>query len=213
MKIEVIPVSPLAQNCRILVCEETGAAVVVDPGYDADDIFAQLALVNVKPLYLLATHGHFDHVGAAAAVQEKFAIPFYIHQADAELAKKAPLIATRYGMYACRAPRIDGYLSDGQQIVFGNCRGSVIHTPGHSPGCVCFLFGRDLICGDLLFAGTVGRTDLPGGSLQELKSSLREKILPLPPETRVHSGHGPNTTIGDEESWLRDFVNSQEEDF
>jgi glyoxylase-like metal-dependent hydrolase (beta-lactamase superfamily II) len=212
MKIIIIPVSPLAQNCRILVCEETLAAAIVDAGYDAGDILARVAEAKVKPQYLLATHGHFDHVGAAVTLQEKFGIPFYMHQADAAMAGQASFIAARYGMAGCRAPRIDGYLTDGQVLTIGNCQGKVLHTPGHSPGSVCFLFGSDLVCGDLLFAGAVGRTDLPGGSVQELKRSLREKILPLPADTRVHSGHGPNTTLGEEEHWLRDFVNGEEDE-
>lgn len=206
MQIEIVVVSPFQQNCHLLICEETRAAVIIDAGDEAQKILRAVKSLAISPKYLLATHGHIDHVAAVATVQETLGIPFYMHRDDVPLVEIIPAKAAMFHMPESRLPKIDGYLKDGDRLTFGKCAGQVLHTPGHSPGNISFLFGRDLFCGDLLFAGNVGRTDLPGGSLSVLKRSLRDKILTLAYDTRVFPGHGPTTTVGEEASWLLDFV-------
>ncbi|NUM36004.1 MAG: MBL fold metallo-hydrolase [Candidatus Brocadiae bacterium] len=195
MRMERIVVGPFQQNARVLVCEKTNEAILIDPGDEAELIEKKIQAMGVKIQYILATHAHIDHIGGVAVLQKKFTWPFYMHKGDEELAKSLPFQAAKYEIEGVEVPRIDKYIEDGEALFFGECRGIVIHTPGHSPGGVSFLFGEDVFVGDVLFSNSIGRTDLPGGSFAILQKSIKERLYTLPGNTRVHPGHGYSTTI------------------
>jgi len=196
LKIETIVNGPFQENCYLAWEEETNAAICIDPGDEAARIVrkARFLSLDVKGVY--ATHGHIDHAGAVAAVCEALAIPFAIHPADAFLLEGLPNQARMFGLPPMPIPRIDRELADGDTVEFGGIRGEVLCTPGHSPGGVCFRFDEVVFVGDTLFAGSIGRTDLPGGSARQLITSIKERLLVLPDELRALSGHGPATSIG-----------------
>jgi hydroxyacylglutathione hydrolase len=196
LKIETIVNGPFQENCYLAWEEETKAAILIDPGDEAARLVrtARFLGVDVKGVY--ATHGHIDHAGAAAAVCEALSAPFAIHPADGFLLDGLPDQARMFGLPPIVAPRVDRELADGDAIEFGGLRGEVICTPGHTPGGVCFRFGDVVFVGDTLFAGSVGRTDLPGGSTRQLLASIRDRLLVLPDDLRAFSGHGPATSIG-----------------
>ncbi|WP_372369996.1 MBL fold metallo-hydrolase [Candidatus Uabimicrobium sp. HlEnr_7] len=198
MRIEVLTVSPFAQNARILVCEETKKAVVIDPGDEVERILQRVQALKVEVEYIWATHGHIDHVGGVYEMQQKLQVPFFMHKDDEEMLKSLPIQGQHFGLVINDIPQVDRFIDESDTLSFGNCSCSILHIPGHSPGSVGFLFGKDLIGGDALFADSIGRTDLPGGCFETLKKSILEKLYTLPEETIVHTGHGPNTTIKQE---------------
>lgn len=200
MIFETLVVGQLGVNCFILADRETKEGVVVDPGADSEEILAVVKANGIKVRYILNTHGHFDHVGGNRRLVEATGATLMIHQGDEPFLSRASRSATMYGLKAEDSPAPGAYLTDGQVITFGSTELRVIHTPGHSPGGSCFYLpgeGR-LISGDTLFAESIGRTDLTGGSQEQLVGSIRTKLLPLPEETKVYPGHGPATTIGHE---------------
>jgi glyoxylase-like metal-dependent hydrolase (beta-lactamase superfamily II) len=202
MIFETLVVGQLGVNCFILADPETLDGVVVDPG---DEIGAILDLVKARGIrvkYILNTHGHFDHVGGNRKMVAATGAPLLIHQGDEPWLSRAARSASNYGLQAEDSPQPAAFLTDGQTITFGTLELKVIHTPGHTPGGCCFYLpaAGKLISGDTLFAESVGRTDLPGGSQEQLISSIRTKLLALPDDTRVYPGHGPATTIGHEKS-------------
>ncbi len=195
MIVEVFPVGALQVNCVVLGCPVSRKAVVIDPGADLELIEDALRRHDLTVELILNTHGHFDHVGANAALKESTGAPLLIHAADVNLLQLARRQAEAYGLAAEDSPLPDTELRGGEILQFGEQRLEVLHTPGHSPGCVCFYSAGLLVSGDTLFAGSVGRTDLPGGNHQQLLNSIQEKLAGLPPETKVLPGHGPSTTI------------------
>jgi glyoxylase-like metal-dependent hydrolase (beta-lactamase superfamily II) len=190
---------PFQSNCWIVGCEETLEAVIIDPGDEAG-IFNILKEHRLKRKSLIHTHGHLDHVSATAAVQRRTGAHALIHQADQTLLDNLPLQAAMFGLTPPGRPIIDQYIQEGDWIAFGKYTLSVLETPGHSPGGVCLeLVGEGvLFAGDTLFRRSIGRTDLWGGSYQQLLNSIRKKLWPLPDDIIVYSGHGPATTIGEE---------------
>lgn len=198
MMIDVLPVGPLQVNCVILGCSASRKAAVIDPGDDFDSILAVLKKHQLEVEIILNTHGHFDHIGANAALKEHSGAPLYIHPRDINLLQLAKTQGALYGLNVRNSPAPDHELSDGETLQFGEQKLKVLHTPGHSPGCVCFYADGLLVSGDTLFAGSVGRTDLPGGNHQQLLDSIRTKLAGLPAETRVIPGHGPDTSLGHE---------------
>jgi len=198
MKYEKIVVGALETNCYLAFCEKSRECAVIDPGADPEKIIRIIDDKDLKPVVLLNTHGHIDHIGGNKAIKEKFGVPLYIHK-DYEKMLKSVLqsgLALLLGSKASPAP--DKLLNEGDIIDIGESKLEVIHTPGHSPGSVSFLTDMVLFSGDTLFCGGVGRTDLPGGSWDKLVNSIRKKILTLPDETLVLPGHGPATTVGQE---------------
>lgn len=195
-----LPVGPLEVNCFILGCEETRRGVVIDAGGDAGEIIAAVERHGLTIDYLINTHGHFDHIGANRALKEQFGARLLIHAADAPLLERAATTARSYGIPGENSPPADAFLSDGMEIAFGNVRMTVLHTPGHTPGCCCLYLEAEktVITGDTLFADSIGRTDLPGGSHPQLLESVRTKLFTLPDEVKAYPGHGPDTTIGHE---------------
>ena len=187
MKIRKIPVGMLQENCYF-VSDENGETAVIDPGDEADRLLGLLQSGGLTPRCILLTHGHFDHVGAAAALAERYHCPVYLHEADRALPARltgGPLPQTRA-------------LHEGDELAVGALRVRVLETPGHSAGSVSLLCCDALFSGDTIFAGgSWGRTDFPGGSEPALRASLR-RLAALPPQTRVFPGHGPETTIAAE---------------
>jgi len=198
MKYELVVVGALDTNCYLVYCEETRACAIVDPGAEPGKIFAAVAALELKPALILNTHGHLDHIGANRDMKEKYAVPLYLHAADAGMLEVTEHIELSLLLGARDSPPPDRLLVDGDKITVGRTSLRVLHTPGHTPGSVGFLGNRVFFSGDTLFCGGVGRTDLPGGSWKDLEKSIREKILVLPGETVVLPGHGPWTTVEQE---------------
>ncbi len=200
MIIKKLEVGPIMANCFILGCENTKEAVVIDPGDDADRILMELAKSELKVKYLINTHGHFDHVGANKRMKETTGAELAIHQDDEPMLNELSSNALMFGLSAENSPPADIVLKDGDEISFGEITLKVIHTPGHSRGGICLYTPGHLFAGDTLFAGSIGRTDLPGGDYDTLISSIKEKLLHLDEKTMVYTGHGPETTIGNEKA-------------
>lgn len=187
-------------NCYIVWDKATGEGAVIDPGADAADIERAVRDNGVKVAYIINTHGHFDHVGADGAVKERLGGLVAIHSSDEPILSEAHEHARFFGVAAQAQPSPDVLLKDGDAIAFGGVTLKVIHTPGHTRGGVCLYNEADkvLFTGDTLFAGSVGRTDFEGGSMDDLMRSIQKRILPLGDAVRVLPGHGPESTIGDE---------------
>lgn len=198
MILESLPTGPLQVNCYILGCETTRHAAVIDPGGDVEQILALLQQLNLKLQMVINTHGHFDHVGGNSELLEKTGVDLLLHRDDCELLRRAADHAAVYGLPTVTSPTPQRVLLGEETITLGELQIKVLHTPGHTPGGVCLLVEDQVIVGDTLFAGSIGRTDLPGGDHQQLIDSIRAKLLPLPDATVAHPGHGPATTIGRE---------------
>lgn len=200
MLFDIVVVGPLGVNCCLLGCEETGHGIVVDPGGDVERILAAIQQRKLTVTAIINTHGHFDHVGGNAQLKQATGAELLIHPADEPMLSRVTSVASMYGMRAENSPAPDRFLEDGLQIRFGKYALQVIHTPGHTPGGCCLYLEAEqkLISGDTLFADGVGRTDLPGGSYEQLAASIRNCLFTLPDQVEVWPGHGPATTIGHE---------------
>jgi len=198
MKYEMVVVGTLETNCYLVYCKETLECAVVDPGADPERIIRQIAELGLKPVILINTHGHVDHVGANLDIKTKYDIPLCIHSSDSKMLNN--ILATAMGLFlgAKKSPEPDRFLEDGDSIPIGKSHLKVIHTPGHSPGSISLSGDGFLLSGDLLFCGGVGRTDLPGGSWSVLEESIRSRIFTFPDDTIVLPGHGPSTSVGQE---------------
>jgi len=200
MEFITLVVGPLETNCYLVFCPDTRECLIIDPGAEPEKIIRAIKENNLQPIGIINTHGHVDHVGGNLEIKNKFTVPLYLHQADLRLLQQAHRGELSFFLQAKPSPPPDESLEDGQEIVFGQSRLTVLHTPGHTPGSVS-LFGDGLLfSGDTLFNGGVGRTDLPGGDWTALRKSIKEKILALPDETEVLPGHGPKTTVGQEKA-------------
>jgi len=197
---EILPVGPLQCNCSVIGDEATREAMVIDPG---DDIEAVLALIdkhNLQVKQIVITHAHIDHVGGAMNLRSATRAPILLNQNDYALLKMLDVQAAWIGMKNPGKVEIDHSLGQADTVRAGSLSADVMHTPGHTEGSICLYFAAEnkLIAGDTLFAGSIGRTDLPGGSMERIIQSLHEKVLALPDDTLVVPGHGPLTTIGEE---------------
>jgi hydroxyacylglutathione hydrolase len=197
---EILPVGPLHCNCSVIGDEVTREAMVIDPGDNIDDVLALVTKHNLQVKQIVITHAHIDHVGGAMKLRARTGAPILLNQNDYALLEMLDVQATWLGMASPGKVEIDQSLGQGDTLKAGPLTASVIHTPGHTEGSICLYFPREkkLIAGDTLFAGSIGRTDLPGGSFKKIVDSLYEKILALPDDTVVVPGHGPSTTIGQE---------------
>jgi hydroxyacylglutathione hydrolase len=201
MIIETFPVGPIGCNCTILGDEETHEAIVIDPGDDPEEILARLEKHKLKATQLVCTHTHIDHVGAIHEVQERLGTPAAIHKADLFLFDKLDVQAQWCGMPVPKRGVIDQFVADGDAVSCHGVEMGVIHTPGHTPGSSTFHLKGErniLFTGDTLFMQSIGRTDLWGGSYQEILRSIEKKLLTFDDDTLVIPGHGQATTIGHE---------------
>jgi len=196
--IETLAVGPIQANCFILGCEETREAVVIDPGEEADRILALVAETNLTVKYIINTHGHMDHVSANKKMHEATGAPILIHSLDAPMLDQVADSAAAWGFKAENSPAPERQLQDDDEITFGNITLTVIHTPGHTRGGISLYTDGEVFVGDTLFAGSIGRTDFPGGSFEVIRESIQQKLFQLGDNVRVHTGHGPATTIGHE---------------
>jgi hydroxyacylglutathione hydrolase len=196
----VFPVGPLQCNCSVIGDDETRQAMVIDPGDQIDDILRILKTENLTLKQIVITHAHIDHVGGAMKLKAATGAPILMNQKDEALLKMLDVQAAWIGMRPPGAVEVDEAVGQGRVLQVGGISLNVIHTPGHTEGSICLYFPeqRILVAGDTLFAGSIGRTDLPGGSYEKIMRSLHNQVLELPDETQVIPGHGPVTTIGEE---------------
>ena len=200
MILETFPVGPLQCNCTILGDEQAGEAIVIDPGDEVGRIHRRLMELGLKLKQILITHGHIDHVGGALKLKRLTGAPILLNEADLPQLKMMETQAGWLGIATPETAPPDDLLADGLVVSIDSFPATVIHTPGHTQGSVCLHFAplKLLVAGDTLFAGSIGRTDLPGGDGGQIIDSIESRLLSLPDETRVLPGHGPATTIGTE---------------
>lgn len=202
MKIKVLTVGPIETNCYIVSCPKTKEAVVIDPGDEGERIleFIKDEQLNVK--FIINTHGHHDHIGANKDIKDATKAQLLVHEKDGDMLIDPNKNLSKYMGINTVEPGADQKLQDGDTVTFGDLSFKVIHTPGHTPGGICLFSKDNKICftGDTLFNGSVGRTDLPGGSYATLMKSIRERLVTLSNEVAIYPGHGPKSTIGDEKA-------------
>jgi hydroxyacylglutathione hydrolase len=200
MILETYPVGPLQCNCTLLGDEDAHEAIVIDPGDEVDRIHKRLIELKLKLKQILITHAHIDHIGGARKLKKLTAAPILLNENDLPLLKMMAMQAAWLGVPTPETAPPDSSLTDGMRIGLDRYPAEVLHTPGHTQGSVCLHFApmNLVIAGDTLFAGSIGRTDLPGGDFPQIIDSIRTRLLALPDETKVLPGHGPATTIGEE---------------
>ena len=197
MIVTQVTVGPFQENCYLVSDPVTGASAIVDPGSEPEKIIAEVEKLGRDPEAIWITHAHVDHIGAVAAIKRRWNVPVYLHPLDEPLYRVGGRQAQLYGIPYEDPPAPDHWFADGETLKLGKLELVVLHVPGHAPGHVILHGHGNAIVGDCLFAGSIGRTDLPFSNPAQLESSLK-KIAALPPETVVHPGHGPTTTIGEE---------------
>ncbi|HSL91093.1 MAG TPA: MBL fold metallo-hydrolase [Candidatus Limnocylindrales bacterium] len=198
VRVHVMEVGPLAVNCYLVEHVPTRKAVVIDPGGDGGAILGEIGRLGLAVDKILLTHGHFDHVGAVAHLRDKSGAKVHIHPDDVGRMKTARRQGLMFGLSVADPPPPDVLVGDGDTVTFEDRVFLVAHTPGHTPGCVSYIMEKTAFVGDLIFAGSIGRTDLPGGDHDALIRAVREKIFVLPDDTVLFPGHGPTTTVGEE---------------
>ena len=197
---EILRVGPLQCNCSVIGDETSHEAMVIDPGDDVHEVLDLIRKHNLQVKQIVITHAHIDHVGGAMKLRTATGAPILLNQNDYALLKMLDAQAAWIGMPSPGKVDIDGSVTTGESVSAGSLTADILHTPGHTEGSICLYFAADkkLIAGDTLFAGSIGRTDLPGGSMPKILHSLHDTVLALPDETLVVPGHGPLTTIGEE---------------
>jgi hydroxyacylglutathione hydrolase len=201
LKVALVPVTPFEQNCSILICQETNKAAIVDPGGDLPKIIDALAQLKTHAEKILLTHGHIDHCAGAPALAKELNIPIEgPHEDERFWLDQLPMQSQRFGFPAAQAFEPDRWLKEGEQVTVGNVNLEVKHCPGHTPGHVVFYSPEDhlAIVGDVIFAGSIGRTDFPRGNHADLVRSIREKLFPLGDDVNFVPGHGPISSFGQE---------------
>lgn len=195
--LEKLEVGPFVANCYLVGCPETKEAVIIDPGAEGKRIIKRVRELGLEIKYIINTHGHIDHVGANAEVRDAFNVPVLVHEADAPLLS-SPQASMALFMNKAKIIPPDRTLKEGDLLEVGTLTVKVLETPGHTPGGISLDINGVLFTGDTLFAGSIGRTDFPGGSYRQLINSITQKLLVYDDDTQVFPGHGPSTTIGDE---------------
>ena len=195
MIIEKLTVSPLEENCYIVADDDTRRGIIIDPGAESQRILAAVDRLGLTIDKIINTHGHVDHITAAEDIKDALGVKLYLHPGDEMYLPNIEESARMFGIEGARNPSVDEFLSDGDEIMLDGLTIQVIHTPGHTPGSCILRIGDDVFTGDLIFSGSIGRTDLPGGDYASIIDSLERVILALPDAVRLHPGHGPSTTI------------------
>jgi hydroxyacylglutathione hydrolase len=200
MILEMLTVGPFQENCYIIGDEQTGIGALVDPGDEAARIALAVEQTGLDIGQIIITHAHIDHVGAVAALADEYACPVHMHAEAEPMLQQLPTQAMTMGLRFGKVPTVDRHIEDEEVLEVGGLGLRSLYTPGHAPGHLAFYLEDEglVLSGDALFAGSVGRTDLFGGNMDLLMRSINERLLTLPDETRVLSGHGPETTIGEE---------------
>ncbi len=198
IKIETVTNGPFVENAYVVFDEEAKKAVIIDPGDEGERIAGTPRFLGLEVTEIVCTHAHIDHAGAVAEVKKLTGAPFALHRAEEPVLEQLSTQAGFFGLGKAEAPDVERWLEEGDEIEVGQYKARVIHTPGHTPGGCCLFFEDDkiLIAGDTLFQGSIGRTDLPGGSFEQIIASIKEKIFPLGDDVTVYTGHGPKTNIG-----------------
>lgn len=199
MIIKSLSVGPLENNCFIIANEGTGESLLVDPGDEPDRILDVINENEFKVKYLVCTHAHFDHVGAVPEIKKETNAKIVIHRDEVSIYEKVPDLSALFGFEIDPLPEPDILVLEGDQLVVGDLKFQILHTPGHSPGGICLYGEGIIITGDTIFAGSVGRTDLYGGDIEKLKKSIK-RLMTLPDEVKIFPGHGPQSTIGYEKN-------------
>ncbi len=197
LDINSLTVSMFATNCYIVSCPDTREALIIDPGAEGKSIIALVDRLGLKVKYIINTHAHVDHIGANGKLKQEYSVPILLNRKDLELYQN-PGFGLK--LILKKQPFPDQFLAEGDEVSFGNLKLQVLETPGHTEGGICLLGSGAVFCGDTLFAGSIGRTDLAGGTYESLIESIESKLLTLPPETKVYPGHGPATTVKAEAS-------------
>jgi hydroxyacylglutathione hydrolase len=198
LAVHALHLGPLDNNTYLVVNEATRETAVVDVGFEAEVVIREIERRKLDVKLLLNTHAHYDHVAGMRAVQRACGGEYHLHPADRPLLEHLAEQGAAFGFPPAEPPEHPHDLTDRQKIALGGETIDVIHTPGHSPGGVCFRHGDWVIVGDTLFAGSIGRTDLPGGSFEDLSRAIRERLFVLGDALRAYPGHGPETTLGEE---------------
>jgi hydroxyacylglutathione hydrolase len=200
MILEMLTVGPIQENCYIIGDETSGVGAVVDPGDESSRIAMAVERTGLEIGSIIVTHAHIDHVGAVAALVDEYACPVLMHAEAEPMLEQLPTQAMMMGLRFGKVPTVDRHIGEGEMLEAGDLRLRPLYTPGHAPGHLAFhIEGEGIVLsGDALFAGSVGRVDLPGGSMEVLMRSIEERLMTLPDETRVYPGHGPQTTVGNE---------------
>jgi hydroxyacylglutathione hydrolase len=202
----MLMVGPLQANCYILGCERTRQAAVIDPGGDSNRILMALSKDELRLVYIINTHGHFDHTSDNKRLKEVTGAQLIIHRADASMIVNQSRQGEMWGMELENSPAPDRYVDENDVITFGDLSLKVLHTPGHSSGGICLVTDKMVFVGDTLFAGSIGRTDFPGGDYEGLIRNVRQKIFTLGDDVVIYPGHGPRTTVGQEKRTNPFFV-------
>ena len=207
MILESAAVGPFFKNGYVVGCERTRRAVYIDPGDEVDQLLSFIAAEQLTVDFILLTHAHVDHVSGVAEAKRTLGAPIYLHKDDLSLYQNAVRTGMMFGLTVEEPPPVDRYYEGEGPIAFGDYRVRVVHTPGHCPGGVCLALSKKgetgaphLFVGDTLFAGSIGRTDLPGGDYETLLQAITTQLFAFPDESVVYSGHGPETTIGREKA-------------
>ena len=204
MRISTAAVPPFMKNGFVVSCESSSEGIIIDPGDEVDALVAEARAAEVTVTGILLTHAHFDHITGVRRAKAAFDVPVWLHRDDLFLYEAVVEQGLMFGLRVEEQPAVDSFYEEGVPFRFGEYAVDALHTPGHCPGGVCLAIGRasgierELFVGDTLFAGSIGRTDLPGGDLDLLRHSIRNVLLAFPDSSIVHSGHGPDTTIGRE---------------
>jgi hydroxyacylglutathione hydrolase len=202
MILEMLTVGPFQENCYVLGDEATGEGALIDPGDEAARIALAVERTNLEIGWIIITHAHIDHVGAVAALVDEYACPVLMHAEAEPMLGQLPTQAMMMGLRFGKVPAVDRHIEDDEVLEVGGLELKALYTPGHAPGHLAFYLESEglVLSGDALFAGGVGRTDLFGGDMKLLLRSIDERLMTLPDETRVLPGHGPETTIGEEQA-------------
>lgn len=200
MQIRTFSGGPFGENCHLAICGETSKCIAIDPGAAAGEMADAIEEGRFELEAIVLTHAHLDHIEGIDRIRRVAEVPIHLHPSDRPLYDRAPAQATAFGMRLTPPPPPDRELRPGESFRFGECSLEIRFTPGHSPGHVILYAAEDGLAfvGDVVFAGSIGRTDLPGGDFRELMNSIRNEVLSLPDDTRLLTGHGPSTTVGHE---------------
>ncbi len=200
MRVDVLTVGMFQSNCFIVSCEKTNEAIIIDAGDEGERIVDYVKRANLDVKMIVCTHGHIDHVAGLSAVRRAISAPVVMHKDEITLYEHVDRQAMLFGVSAPGTVKIDKFVAHGDKLTFGNLTGEVVHTPGHSPGGISIAFRNEkppvIFVGDVLFRGSIGRTDLMGASERQMAKTLKDIILELPDDMVVYPGHGPETTIG-----------------